>query len=1300
MVLGKRGKKIFGVLAIFLLVFAMFTAIDIKPAKADTGTGWCPNSAENGCWEPSCPYGSYTTTNYSSWEDDRDVPGFSYEWDYTCPAPPAPDPTPTPAPDPTPTPDPGSPTPTPTPDPTPTPMPSNGGGGGGGGSGGPVSDIISPTASISVPDSNQPFIQNKSITIYTSATDNVGVTVLQLLADGNIVDTRYDTSSATFSYTPATAGGHSLTVVAYDATGNQGSDSYSFTAGTADNVPPTVSLTKDPNNKYVAKNKIRLNFTASDNVAVASMKLQVVKDGTVLYDGLDVMSQTFFDLFVYDAGQYHVTLIVTDPSGNTGSDYVDFYVDIVRNVVLFVPGFLGTEINMYNQSELSSTKIWPVVNISNSQLGLPANGQPGDTYPGDVFEKVDVLGITLNDVTEQFLTSLRDAGIQVVKVPYDWRIDLNDSRTQKTIDDKINEALSLSNGQDITIITHSLGALPVRKYLIDHPNAKVKNFIPIAGPFLGTPRSMQGLEVGDDLDLRQFKFLPLPLTIPQGKRLVQNMTSVYELLPDEAFVNAYKQVYEGTNFTYESFFTDYSEHTRYVYGSFVTNYSQTSQYISDNHNSALYQTAKAFRSYIENNNIDSHIKEYRIAAYGQETAIKIEKADQYIDPNNPGLGTEEKYHLYWGKGDSVVPVRSADFNRAFTNGNTQIFYYKDLHLLILTNPDVQQLIKNIVINADSSNGSTTYLSDSYLNGESVEINCPVNVQVTDDQGHKAGLNSDGILENDIPGLAYEILGSTKALYVPAGLNVQFNLFGYDNGYMDISFTKYSQDLPTKTNSLQHTKIGKSTALTFTVNGNITDASNLNVNYDYLGNGKIQVLHPSTILTVAEHSDLIAPVTKATSAGSQSNGWYASDVTVTLSATDSGGSGVTRTYYQVDSGDIQDYMQPFAITTEGVHLLKFYSTDKAGNYEGAQEQKIQIDKSKPIITAQVVPSPNTAGWNNSDVQLKFTAVDNLSGIANVTLDEVVSTEGANQTFTGGAMDVAGNSSSTSITLNIDKTAPKTTLALQGQQGNNDWYTSDVTVTLSAIDNLSGVSYTEYSFDNGVTWTKYSSPIIVTAEQINTISYRSVDIAGNVEQIQQNTIKIDKTPPVIDFPKLNVEYYWGDSLTVTFSVYDKVSGIQQVTSSVYGNPIQGGVQFVITHPGINTVTIQAKDNAGLTTVVSQTFNAIIPATINFDPNTLSKNSNGNTGNSVVTVYITLPTAFDVSQIDSSSIILNQSLHSAEAHPVTVDTVSNQLMVKFNRDQVESILQNGEKVQITIDGIYGIGVHFRGFDFIRVR
>lgn len=438
--------------------------------------------------------------------------------------------------------------------------------------------------------------------------------------DGTVVDTRYDTSSTTFSYTPPTAGGHSLKVVAYDAAGNQGSDSYSFTAAAADNIPPTVSMTKDPSNKYVAKNKIRLNFTASDNDAVASMKLQVVKDGSVLYDGLDVTSQTSFDLFVYDAGQYRVTLFATDPSGNIGSDYVDFYVDIVRNVALFVPGFLGTEIDMYNQNG-SSTKIWPVVKISNSQLCLPANGQPGYTYPGDVFEKVDVVGITLNDITEQFLNSLRNAGIQVVKVPYDWRIDLNDSRTQKAIDDKINEALSLSNGQEITIITHSTGALPVRKYLIDHPNAKVKNFIPIAGPFLGTPRSMQGLEVGDDLDLRQYKIFPLPLYKSQGKQLVQNMTSVYELLPDEAFVNAYQQFYAGTEFPYESFLTDYSEHTRYVYGNFITNYSQTSQYISDNHNSALYQTAKTFRNYIENNNIDSHIKEYRIAAHGQLEAI-------------------------------------------------------------------------------------------------------------------------------------------------------------------------------------------------------------------------------------------------------------------------------------------------------------------------------------------------------------------------------------------------------------------------------------------------------------------------------------------------------------------------------------------------------------------------------------------------------------------------------------------------------------------------------------------------------
>ncbi len=97
---------------------------------------------------------------------------------------------------------------------------------------------------------------------------------------------------------------------------------------------------------------------------------------------------------------------------------------------------------------------------------------------------------------------------------------------------------------------------------------------------------------------------------------------------------------------------------------------------------------------------------------------------------------------------------------------------------------------------------------------------------------------------------------------------------------------------------------------------------------------------------------------------------------------------------------------------------------------------------------------------------------------------------------------------------DITPPTTTIALSGTLGNNDWYTSNVQVTLTATDNEggSGVKNTEYSFD-GTNWNAYTVPFTMTYEGTTTVYYRSTDNAGNVESTKSQTVNIDKTPPVI-------------------------------------------------------------------------------------------------------------------------------------------------------------------------------------------
>jgi hypothetical protein len=96
---------------------------------------------------------------------------------------------------------------------------------------------------------------------------------------------------------------------------------------------------------------------------------------------------------------------------------------------------------------------------------------------------------------------------------------------------------------------------------------------------------------------------------------------------------------------------------------------------------------------------------------------------------------------------------------------------------------------------------------------------------------------------------------------------------------------------------------------------------------------------------------------------------------------------------------------------------------------------------------------------------------------------------------------------------DLTPPTTTLSLTGVQGDNDWFVSEVEVSLEAVDNAGGVGVleTRYSLDSGQNWQTYTEPFIINEEGIHTLQYYSFDLAGNTESTQAAEIKIDLTAP---------------------------------------------------------------------------------------------------------------------------------------------------------------------------------------------
>ncbi|MEM2089042.1 MAG: hypothetical protein QXF52_10305 [Thermoproteota archaeon] len=140
----------------------------------------------------------------------------------------------------------------------------------------------------------------------------------------------------------------------------------------------------------------------------------------------------------------------------------------------------------------------------------------------------------------------------------------------------------------------------------------------------------------------------------------------------------------------------------------------------------------------------------------------------------------------------------------------------------------------------------------------------------------------------------------------------------------------------------------------------------------------------------------------------------------------------------------------------------------------------------------------------------------------------------------------------------------------------------------------------------------------------------------------------------------------------------------------------------HPGNYTVIFYlGSENAGSDIWVA-TITSIIPAKIDFKPDTLNMKSKAD--ENAVTVYIELPAGYDVNNIDVTTVKLFTAKGnvSAQTSPIEIGDYDNDgtpdLMVKFPRQEVIKIVDAGDQIPVTIRGEVS-GNPFEGTDTIKV-
>ena len=371
----------------------------------------------------------------------------------------------------------------------------------------------------------------------------------------------------------------------------------------------------------------------------------------------------------------------------------------------------------------------------------------------------------------------------------------------------------------------------------------------------------------------------------------------------------------------------------------------------------------------------------------------------------------------------------------------------------------------------------------------------------------------------------------------------------------------------------------------------------------------------TTTTLTIHVDTTPPSVSTSTAGTKGNaGWYISDATTTITASDST-SDIDRIEYKQNSAAWQSGTS--VLSTDGVNAISVRVYDQAGNL-ATDSLEVKVDTVDPVITPHVPTPTGLEDWFVSvPVEISATGSDVTSGL----LSALVSTNGgewnSSQSLTDGVYatnfrseDVAGNTSNIVMNLKIDATRPTLAISTAGTVGTNGWYTSQTTTTLKADDKTSGVDRVEYSQNNSSWQTGIS---VVSKDGINSISVKTYDNSGNVLSSEVQ-VKVDTGMPTSTFTSPvngSTDTLARDTLPLSGTASDTLSGIASVELSY-----DGGKTWVLTTlstdgkwtydfdttkvpDGIYTVVVRTIDMAGNTVVSTDNAGAHITVIINNAP-----------------------------------------------------------------------------------------------------
>jgi fibronectin type 3 domain-containing protein len=261
--------------------------------------------------------------------------------------------------------------------------------------------------------------------------------------------------------------------------------------------------------------------------------------------------------------------------------------------------------------------------------------------------------------------------------------------------------------------------------------------------------------------------------------------------------------------------------------------------------------------------------------------------------------------------------------------------------------------------------------------------------------------------------------------------------------------------------------------------------------------------------------------------------------------------------KIISKQIKETFNPGVLQYSTTYYWKIVSLDTQGFSASSPIWNFStiVDETAPTTIILLNGTLGENVWFITSVNVTLESTDTQSGV-NYTFykvdddpweiyeDSFVLSENGIHVLLFYSVDMVGNSEQIQMkVLRIDTETPYTTHVFTGAIGENSWYVSNLTITLSAIDNTSGVCSIVYQIDDE-NWSRYSTPLVITANGVHHLLYFAIDTAGNTESVQGPfDFKIDSVPPNISLTAIAQNVFQTTWLLIA-NVSDETSGIASV------------------------------------------------------------------------------------------------------------------------------------------------------------